>query len=68
MQAFLKLDPRLGVMLPCRATVIEDGQGKVSVVLENYKHTVTRFNNEQMSQSAGDLIEKMQEMVEEALW
>ncbi|MBW5290416.1 MAG: Cytochrome c family protein [Candidatus Ruthia sp. Asou_11_S2] len=68
MQEFLKLDPRLGVMLPCRTTVIEDGQGKVSVVLENYKHAVARFNNEQMSQSVGDLIEKMQEMVEEALW
>lgn len=70
MQEFLKLDPRLGVILPCRATVIEDEQGKVSVVLENYKHAVARFNNEQMSQSSsvGDLIEKMQEMVEEALW
>ncbi len=68
MQAFLKLDPRLGVMLPCRATVIEDEQGKVSIVLENYKHAVARFNNEQISQSVGDLVEEMQEMVKEALW
>jgi cytochrome c oxidase cbb3-type subunit 3 len=68
MQIFLKLEPRLGVMLPCRVTVIEDEQGKVHIVLENYKQAVERFNNEQIIHSAGVLIEKMQEMIEEALW
>ncbi len=68
MQNFLKIEPRLGVMLPCRVTVVEDEQGKVRVVLANYKYAVARFNNEQISEAAIILIKEMQEMVEEALW
>jgi len=68
MQKFLKLDPRLGVMLPCRATVIENDQGKVNIYLENYLHAVKRFNNDQISIDAKELIESMKEMVEEAIW
>jgi len=68
MQKFLKLDPRLGVMLPCRATVIENGQGEVHIYLENYMHAVLRFNNEQIAIEAKDLIDSMKEMVEEAIW
>lgn len=68
MQKFLKLDPRLGVILPCRATVIENEKGEVHIYLENYMHAIGRFNNEQISIDAKDLIDSMKEMVEEALW
>lgn len=68
MQKFLKLDPRLGVILPCRVTAIEDESGQVKVYLENYMHAVERFNNEQISIDAQELINNMKEMVEEAVW
>ncbi len=68
MQEFLKIDPRLGVMLPCRATVVENDEGEVSIIIENYKHALRRFNNDQMNESADELIQKMQEMIEEVLW
>jgi cytochrome c oxidase cbb3-type subunit 3 len=68
MQKFLKLDPRLGVILPCRATVVENNQGEVHIYLENYVHAIKRFNNEQISIDAKDLIDSMKEMVEEAVW
>ena len=68
MQKFLKLDPRLGVILPCRATVLEDDAGKVSIVLENYKYALRRFNNDQMNKEADGLIRSMKEMIEEAVW
>ena len=68
MQKFLKLDPRLGVILPCRVTAIEDESGQVKVYLENYMHAIGRFNNEQISIDAQELINDMKEMVEEAVW
>ncbi len=68
MQKFLKLDPRLGVILPCRVTVIENDEGKVNIYLENYLHAIKRFNNEQISIDAQELIGNMKEMVEEAVW
>ncbi len=68
MKNFLKLDPRLGVILPCRATVIEGEDGKVRIYLENYMHAIERFNNEQISSEAKTLIDNMKEMVEEAVW
>ena len=68
MQKFLKLDPRLGVILPCRATVLENDKGEVSIVVENYKYAVRRFNNEQIDKAADELIQDMKEMIEEAVW
>lgn len=68
MQTFLKIDPRLGVILPCRATVVETEEGQVLVIIENYKHAIRRFNNAEMNDAADELIEKMKEMVEESLW
>jgi len=68
MQKFLKIDRRLGVILPCRATVIEKDDGKVIVVIENYKHAVRRFNNAEINDAADELIETMKEMIEESLW
>ena len=68
MQKFLKLDPRLGVVLPCRATVVENNDGKVDIIIENYKRAVERFNNAQLIEGADELIQNMNEMIEEAIW
>ena len=68
MQKFLKLDPRLGVVLPCRATVVENDDGTVDIIIENYKRAIERFNNAQLLEGADELIQNMNEMIEEALW
>lgn len=68
MQKFLKLEPRLGIILPCRITIVEQDNGEVNVIMENYKYAIRRFNNSQMIEAADALVEEMKEMIEEALW
>ncbi len=68
MLTFIKIEPRLGIVLPCRITVIENNQAEVKVVIENYKRTVAKFNNMQISLAADELITSLTEIIEEALW
>jgi cytochrome c oxidase cbb3-type subunit 3 len=68
MQHFLNLETRLGIVLPCRMTVVENDKQQVSVVIENYKRTVKRFNNKKMFESASILIDELSDVIEEALW
>jgi cytochrome c oxidase cbb3-type subunit 3 len=68
MQYFLNLETRLGIVLPCRMTVVENDKQQVSVVIENYKRTVKRFNNKKMFESANVLIDELSDVIEEALW
>jgi cytochrome c oxidase cbb3-type subunit 3 len=68
MLKFLKIEPRLGVVLPCRITIIENNNKEVKVVIENYKKTVAKFNNAQLLNSADELISSLSEIIEEALW
>jgi len=68
MQQFIKVEKRLGVLLPCRITVVEGIRGEVSVVIENYKRTVLKFNNPQISKEAENLIEELFEIIKESLW
>lgn len=68
MERFLKKEPRLGIMLPCSATVFEDENKKVKVLIENYKLTIRDFNNHQLTKESDKLIDTMKEMIEEALW
>ena len=68
MQEFIKIEPRLGIVLPCRITVIENEKAQVSVVIENYLRTVNKFNNTQITQAAEELILELGDIIEEALW
>lgn len=68
MYKFMQLEKRLGVVLPCRITIVENDRGEVSVVVENYKRTVARFNNPNISKGADVLIDELFEVIEDALW
>jgi cytochrome c oxidase cbb3-type subunit III len=64
---FLKIEPRLGVFLPCNATVIKTPEGKIVVAIPNLSRIVPMFNNRQLNERARDIITILDEMVEEAL-
>lgn len=44
----LKLEPRLGVILPCAITVIENDTGQVQLVTANVEQLAKLFNNDQL--------------------
>ncbi len=44
----LKIEPRLGVVLPCRITIMERANGKVLLVVPNLKVVASWFNNDQL--------------------
>ncbi|MBU0655181.1 MAG: c-type cytochrome [Gammaproteobacteria bacterium] len=46
----LKLEPRLGVILPCALTVIENEDGSVKLVAANVEMMARLFNNDQLDE------------------
>ncbi|HHQ40949.1 MAG TPA: c-type cytochrome [Chromatiales bacterium] len=58
----LAVDPRVGLFLPCRVTVVERG-GKVLVMTINPKRLAALFNNEELD----ELCERMRELYEAIL-
>lgn len=46
----LKLEPRLGVILPCSLTVIENDDGSVQIVAANVEMLAKLFNNDQLDE------------------
>ncbi len=61
----LKIDPRLGIGLPCRITVIEGADGKVQIVAMNMALIARLFNNKQLKQYAQEMNNVQLEIIEE---
>ena len=61
----LKIDPRLGIGLPCRITVIEREDGKVQLVAMNMNLISRLFNNDQLEKYAKEMSERQKEILEE---
>lgn len=62
----LNIDPRLGVILPCRVTVVEQASGEVAIYLMNMKTVATMFNNDQLLSFARQMHDVLLELIEEA--
>lgn len=62
----LKLDPRVGLFLPCRVTVSEH-EGKVLVMYANPKKMNEIYNNSELDSMCTDMKSIYEEMVDEAL-
>ena len=62
----INIEPRLGVILPCRVTVVEEEDGSVKLYLMNMKVATQLFNNEQLSELARQMHENLMELIEEA--
>jgi len=62
----LKIEPRLGVVLPCRVTVMERPDGKVLLVVPNLRAVSRWFNNDQLVNLWNEMEESLNEVIEEA--
>lgn len=62
----LNVEPRLGVILPCRITVIEQ-QGQVKIIAPNINLAAKIFNNDQLGVVFEELNEDLEEIIEEAI-
>lgn len=62
----INTEPRLGVVLPCRVTVVEQPDGQVKLYVMNMKVVSRLFNNTQLSETAEAMHESLMELIEEA--
>ncbi len=61
----LKIDPRVGMFLPCRITVTETN-GKVQMMSINPKHLSQLFNNNELDESCDKMHEVYSSILEDA--
>lgn len=62
----INTDPRLGVVLPCRITVVEQPEGEVKLFIMNMRLVSRLFNNDQLDENAISMFESVIEVIEEA--
>lgn len=62
----INTDPRLGVVLPCRITVVEHPDGQVKLYVMNMRLVSRLFNNDQLDEMAVSMFESVIEVIEEA--
>lgn len=61
----LKIDPRVGLFLPCRITIIEN-KGKVKIMTINPKRLSAHFNNSELDKLCDQMSEKYIDILDEA--
>lgn len=62
----LKIEPRLGVVLPCRITVMERPDGEVILAVPNLRVVSRWFNNDELIGLWDQMEESFAEIIEEA--
>ncbi len=62
----INIEPRLGVVLPCRLTVVEADDGSVRIYAMNMKVVSRLFNNTQLIEVAEQMHENILALIEEA--
>ena len=62
----LTIDPRVGLFLPCRVTVVEHDDGKVEVMAINPKYLSVIFNNQELDKLCDGMYETYVNIIEEA--
>jgi cytochrome c oxidase cbb3-type subunit 3 len=62
----LNIEPRLGVVLPCRVTIMERPDGKVLLVVPNLRVISRWFNNDQLIELWDHMEETFNQIIEEA--
>lgn len=61
----LNIEPRLGVVLPCRITVMEREDGSVLLIAPNMQVITHWFNNDELVRLGGVMDETIQEILDE---
>jgi cytochrome c oxidase cbb3-type subunit 3 len=62
----INTEPRLGVVLPCRITIVEGEDGQVRMYVMNMKLVSRLYNNEQLNDYANTMQETLLQLIEEA--
>ena len=62
----INTEPRLGVVLPCRVTVVEQDDGSVQIFVMNMRLVSRLFNNEQLSDFVEGMVQSLANIIEEA--
>jgi cytochrome c oxidase cbb3-type subunit 3 len=62
----IKIEPRLGIVLPCRVTIMEQSDGSVILVVPNLRVVSRWFNNDQLTDLWDRMEESFIEIIEEA--
>jgi cytochrome c oxidase cbb3-type subunit 3 len=62
----LGIDPRLGILLPCGLTVVENDDGSVDLIAMNVNAIAPVFNNDQLTALSEVMLEAITLVVEEA--
>lgn len=62
----MRVEPRLGVSLPCRITVVEQDDGSVNLIAMNLRLISRLFNNDQLRDLADEMHETQLEIIDEA--
>lgn len=62
----LSLDPRIGLFMPCRITVIEDGDGTVQLMSINPKYMSRMYNNAELDDACQEMYDTYVSIMEEA--
>lgn len=63
----LKIEPRLGVVLPCKITVLETDEGKVKLAYINVKALSKVFANKHLAEVAEEIEENYNDILDEVL-
>ncbi len=62
----LSLDPRIGLFMPCRITVIEDDDGTVQLMTINPKYMSRLYNNAELDDACQEMYDTYVSIMEEA--
>jgi cytochrome c oxidase cbb3-type subunit III len=62
----LAIDPRVGMFLPCRVTILEKPDGKVQVMSVNPKVLSRLFNNSELNEMCEQMKQDYTAIMEEA--
>ena len=62
----IKIEPRLGAVLPCRVTILEQDDGSVLLVTPNLKVVSRWFNNDELVELWSEMQDTFEGIVEEA--
>lgn len=63
----LKIEPRLGIVLPCKITVLETANGKVQLAYINAEALAKVFDNKQLSEVAIEIQENYSDIIDEVM-
>jgi cytochrome c oxidase cbb3-type subunit 3 len=61
----MKIEPRIGVVLPCKVTVIENDEGKVKLIVANVAGLSELFENKALAPLEQAIIESYEEIIDE---